>query len=644
MRKALAPLTFFIAFAAYADSADLRIEIQADSPMLADTLLYGNVFVHNAGPDIARNVVVTMTVAGFPNAQLPCPNGRCFMGNIQPSGIGYVQWRQQMPAADLSMTFGVAVSSDSPDPNLANNNATRNIVVSAAPRLIARIRLPDLIDPGLPFVATLSLTNDSHFAAHEVVMTIELPAGTTATSPPPNCTISPGSIACTFAEIPYSEHPQLLAVTLTAPPRYEGGKLTLTYAAQAREKDLDNAYNHGTAATTLYRTFLVTTTADDGSGSLRAAVRDANGDCGASTGPCAIQFNILEASERPWKTIRLSTPLPPVRAPHLRIDGATQALFSGVANPEGPAIEISGDGSVRGDGFSGDGGCILEIGGLAINGFLGNGITFRVDSPPAGCIPLFVSLHHNFIGTDPTGSIAVPNYRGVGVFQPLSHALAISQITDNVISGNTRSGVFVIRADLDITGNRIGLKAHADEPLPNGASGIYLHESVRRATVRGNIIAFNREMGVAVHPAVRYVRIQENRVWGNGGLAIDDGLDGASPSVNTDAEPLKVPVMTSAFFDPSTQKTTLRGNAAGGIVIEIFAADARALSGAGEAQRFVGAINPNYQTGDFVLTVSGDLRGQWVAATSTRGAEHQTHPDAYTLLRTSELSRAIQVQ
>jgi hypothetical protein len=315
-----------------------------------------------------------------------------------------------------------------------------------------------------------------------------------------------------------------------------------------------------------------------------------------------------------------------------------------VANPEGPAIEIRGDGTVDGDGFSADGPCQLEIAGMAINGFLGNGISSRIDLPQVSCGALFASIHHNFIGTDPTGSSAVPNYRGIGLFQPLSEALGISQITDNVISGNRRSAIFVIRADMNVRGNRIGVKAHADEPLPNGGSGIYLNDAFARTTVRANVIAFNGEMGVALNPSTRYAVVSENRIWGNGGLAIDDGLDGASPAVNTDEEPLRVPVMISAVFDPSTQKTTLRGNAPGGIVIELFAADAPALSGAAEAQRFIRPINPNYQTGDFVLTVSDDLRGQWVSATSTNIAKHQPHPDTYTLARTSELSRAIQVK
>jgi hypothetical protein len=543
------------------------------------------------------------------------------------------------------MTFSVAISSDTPDPILENNSATKDIVVSTAPRLVARIRVPELVDPGLPFAATLELTNLGYSVALEVVMTIELPAGASATSPPPNCTISPGRIACTFSEIAYGyERAQLLPVTITAPPRYEGGKLTLAYVAQAREKDFDDVYNRGTTTITLYRTFLVTTTADDGSGSLRAAVHDVNGACRESTERCAIQFNITEATERPWKTIRLRSPLPPLRASHLRIDGATQALFSGEGNPDGPTVEVSGGGTVDGDGFSGDGPCTLEIAGLAINGFLGNGITFRVDSPPSGCVPFYVSIHQNFIGTDPTGSIAVPNYRGIGLWQPLSVALAVSQIIDNVISGNTRSGMFVIRADMAVSGNRIGVKAHTDEPLPNGASGIYLYGAVGRTTVSGNVIAFNREMGVAIDPAARYVAIHANRIWGNGGLAIDDGLDGASPAVNNDGEALSVPVMRSAVFDPLTKKTVIRGNAPDGIYIEIFAADAPGPSEAGEAQRFLGPINPNYQTGDFVLTVSGDLRGQWVAATSTRAAKNQPHPDTYTLARTTELSRAIQVQ
>jgi hypothetical protein len=145
-------------------------------------------------------------------------------------------------------------------------------------------------------------------------------------------------------------------------------------------------------------------------------------------------------------------------------------------------------------------------------------------------------------------------------------------------------------------------------------------------------------MGIAVDPGTLYTDITTNRIWGNGGLAIDDGLDGPSVSVNGDDGPINVPVMTNAVYDPAKNQTTIRGSAPGGEV-EVFASDAAGPGGAGDAQRLLGYSSG----GDFVLTVPGDLRGQWVSATMTVFAKYQPFPDVFNFLRTTELSRALQV-
>ncbi|HEX7681583.1 MAG TPA: right-handed parallel beta-helix repeat-containing protein, partial [Thermoanaerobaculia bacterium] len=411
----------------------------------------------------------------------------------------------------------------------------------------------------------------------------------------------------------------------------------------ADEPDFNGPFDQKSSGL-LYRTFLVTTSADDGDGSLRAAIAAANAaDCylkdldGAPA--CAIQFNIGEASARPWKTIRLRSPLPFIGAYSLRIDGATQTAFSGVTNPDGPPIEISGGGTVDGAGLDA-GTCSVTIAHLAINGFLGNGISLRNFN---GVSPFFctTSIQGNYIGTDPTGSVAVPNYRGIGIIQSNSPFFFGSVISGNVLSGNIRSGLFAEAGIWDIRENRIGVKAHSDEPLPNGASGIYLDRGVYRIEVSFNVIGFNREMGIAVDPGTLYAHITYNLIWGNGGLAIDDGLDGPSVSVTGDNGPINVPVLTSAVYDPAKNQTTIRGSSSSGS-IQVFVSDAAGPAGSGDAQRLLGSSSSG--GGDFALTVPGDLRGQWVSATVTVfGKKENPYPDVFSYLRTTELSRALQV-
>src|SRR5207244_6377745 len=168
---------------------------------------------------------------------------------------------------------------------------------------------------------------------------------------PAGCSVGGGRLTCLLDSLAHDSSANL-PMTLVAPPRYEGGSVTFSLAVQAAEPDFDDAFNHHTSTTELYRTFLVTITADTGVGSLRNAIVEANAACMRRTPflppdpPCAVQFNIAESSPRPWNTIRLRSPLAPIHAASLRIDGATQAAFSGIPNPDGPSIEISGGGNV----------------------------------------------------------------------------------------------------------------------------------------------------------------------------------------------------------------------------------------------------------------------------------------------------------
>lgn len=327
-----------------------------------------------------------------------------------------------------------------------------------------------------------------------------------------------GRVVCHADEVQGTPPQPRFVFTLIAPPTFGGGTVPFNVTATERENDFDPTSNLSVAAAPLYNTVYVTTTADSGAGSLRQAILDANAAPGVAP---AIGFRIDEPSANPWKTIHLASPLPRVTAYGLRIDGATQTGFFGDTNADGPEIEISGGGTIDGDGLVVVT-CSAEVANLAIGGFRGNGVSVAETTTP-GCPSYYTTdLHHLFVGTDPTGSTARPNGRGIGTSVPNNtdfysqpgHGPA--NIHDCVISGNVHSGIFGLSGRLNISNNRIGVKAHADEPLPNGASGVFIgpggfgsdvgpevFSALSNPAIGGNVIAYNGETGVAIASGLR---------------------------------------------------------------------------------------------------------------------------------------------
>ena len=422
-----------------------------------------------------------------------------------------------------------------------------------------------------------------------------------------------------------------------------------------------------TTATQPATTFYVTESGNDGSGSLRQAILDANAACTGTT-PCTIAFRLTEPRHvGPWDTITITTPLPAITASKLLIDGGTQTSFIGDTNAAGPEVEISGGGKVDGDGLV-ISGCGVQVMNLVVNGFGRNGIS--ASRPPCGSF-VSIELSHLFIGTDPTGSQARPNgQRGIGISlgpgTSFFNASPLVIIHDCVISGNTLSGIFDLSGRVNIWGNRIGVKAHSDDPLPNGASGIFIGPGgygsaigpdVLSPNVAGNVIAFNGETGVAVAPNIVNVSILGNKIWGNRLLGIDIGLDGPTQATKTfTGTTLLVPTLTLAHYDPVSKKTIIEGDASAGGALSLYANDAIDPSGYGQGQRPIGGspLVPFSTTTHYHVEVDGDLTGQFITATSTRvdyegfakpgGPINPEGVDQGFLTQTSEFSRAIEVR
>ena len=169
----------------------------------------------------------------------------------------------------------------------------------------------------------------------------------------------------------------------------------------------------------------------------------------------------------------------------------------------------------------------------------------------------------NIVGTDPTGSIALPNGTGIGVI--------------NGSSNNTIGGT--------VTG-------------------------------AGNAIVDNSGDGVYVDPNGTQDAILSNVIYNNGGL----GIDLASGANNNQAPP----TLTSAKYSSGT--TTIAGNLSGQqpnttYTLQFFANQTSAPAGAGQGQTLLGTATVTTDgSGDVTFTLSfttQDTTDEFVSATAT---------------------------
>ncbi len=154
----------------------------------------------------------------------------------------------------------------------------------------------------------------------------------------------------------------------------------------------------------------------------------------------------------------------------------------------------------------------------------------------------------NLIGTDVTGTVALPN-QGHGVHIQ-GNGVTVGGTrpgAGNVISGNLGDGVFLEGASSNVVqGNSVGTDASGIRPLGNGINGVsatFGFSSDLSATNNtiggtgagaGNIIAFNSNIGVKIgespFDSSTGNAILSNSIFANGALGIDLGADGVTPN------------------------------------------------------------------------------------------------------------------
>jgi hypothetical protein len=248
-------------------------------------------------------------------------------------------------------------------------------------------------------------------------------------------------------------------------------------------------------------TFVVSGTADDGTGSLRQAIIDANAAGGSNT----ITFAIGGSGPH---AITLASPLPGINGT-LVIDGYSQpGSAMNTRTPEQGGLDAQLMIELVGNGGSGlwlqGSAASLTVQGLAMHGFdnaiLGNG---------AGADASHLHVYGNFIGTTVDGNALPGNGNGgSGVRCGFTSAQVggTQAWQRNLLSGNGGAGVLV-GGPAVIEGNLIGTDASGTSAIPNGSvgnwGGIILGS---RTDVRiggtdpasRNVISGNRPLGIAV--------------------------------------------------------------------------------------------------------------------------------------------------
>ena len=267
-------------------------------------------------------------------------------------------------------------------------------------------------------------------------------------------------------------------------------------------------------------TFTVVNTNDSGAGSLRQAITDANA---GGAGPHTIAFNVPGSGVH---GIALASTLPTasVTSGGLTIDGTTQPGYAG-----SPLIAVTcGSIGQLALQFSGT---IATVKGLSI-GNCASGINAASGGP--------ITVQFCHIGVDAAGTTAVPNSMGISVAGVTVAIGGPSFAGKNLISGNTTYGIFLGSfTGGTIQGNYIGTDVTGTGAVPNG-TGVILQGGGGSGVLVGgpggeNLISGNTNNGVDVEGAVD-VTIQANLIGTdvNGTAPVPNGnagINGGGPGL-----------------------------------------------------------------------------------------------------------------
>ena len=236
-------------------------------------------------------------------------------------------------------------------------------------------------------------------------------------------------------------------------------------------------------------------------------------------------------------------------------------------------------------------------------------------------------IRGNYIGTDISGTYALPNQYGIG----LTTLPKKNIIDNNLISGNKEFGILLFEnADSNtITRNIIGPAADQQSPIGNGTAGIMIWGGSSYNTIggqgAGNIIAFHDSLGLFMKDSnTRYNTISGNSFFNNNHMGIDLAPEGPNYNDGGDGDDgpnglMNHPVFQYAAHNPSSNQLWAYGfidtQNPQNTVIEIFQSNGNPYD-RGEGIVHLGSTIPN-ATGYWEIIAEGAQSGTLVTATAT---------------------------
>lgn len=631
-------LSFVLALPALGQTGDLRPLFTSETRIALPSYTW-NVRLHWDGEQPARDVVLELNVPGTitqihaRGQGMTCTHTnpvRCTMPVVTREDIfagAGVSVRLEEPG---TYEATATVSTSTPEAPASNNSARFTVVQTGLPDMWGSLIAEDeTMDPGGEGSFRLGISNNGSPATNIVVWAkIEdgeilraVPTKWIAAEPTATCTIAGGEVTCRIPQMSNRDF-ELVRLYYRAPDRREGGKVVATATVKSDREDFRPDNNAFRTEVPLRRLFAVDSVEDEGPGTLRQAVLEASAAC--VDAPCTIGFR---------GGVQLVQPRTPL--PHLR--GSVR-----VSGGHGARVVLDGSLLSAGNGLEFDGGCHLDVRNLEIRNFPGHGIEARQDTGfhrcyDAGGYGLFVRQ-----------SWLANNERGI-----VAKAVDVS-LRENVIVGHRRAGIFIDGSYYSEIYNNVVVN--------NGATGIFVNTSNESqfggippgADILENVVHGNGEWGIARTPNKGLVQMRRNSMIRNGLRGWDIGLDLIAPDREDDATGIpNKPAIESATYDPATNTTTIRGTSWWGASVDLYASRSLSRYGHAEAETWLGTTHV-FSNQKIELTVPGDLRGQWITGTITRGVtlyflrdegkpagEVYRPPAGY---ETSELSDPVQVQ
>jgi hypothetical protein len=276
-------------------------------------------------------------------------------------------------------------------------------------------------------------------------------------------------------------------------------------------------------------------------------------------------------------------------------------------------------------------------------------------SPTTGAVANGNQVQGNFIGTNVSGTAALPNFdRGIHI-QEATNSIVGGTVAGarNIISGNQGIGLVItgifetISTNSLVQGNFIGTNAAGTAALGNSQGGVIIVTSNNTfggsQAGAGNIVAFNGDFGLYIDGGTGNA-VRTNSIFSNSALGLELPGTGVTPNDNLDSDSgpnnlQNYPVITAAVNNPSANTLMIQGtlNSAANttFALEFFSNAVADASGYGEGQSFRGTTNVTTNgsgNGAFSVILPSVPPGHFLTATATDPGNN-----------TSEFSQAFQV-